>query len=78
MKFSMSVIPLFETSNDPRSWNNIVYNTQGYQMGICNKNASIGKFSKFELIDLFLIFLDPQVWPPIDSLKIDRGRQTKK
>ena len=36
------------TSNDPWGWNNTAYNTQGYQMGIFNnKNASIGKFSKF-------------------------------
>ena len=41
------------------------------------KNASIGKFSKFELIDLFLTFLGLQVGP-IDSLKIARERQTKK
>ena len=53
------------TSNDTWGWNNTVYNTQGYQMGICSiKNASIDKFSN--------------VWPPIDSLIIARERTKKK
>ena len=41
------------------------------------KNAYIGTFLNFELIDLFLTFLTPPSLTPIDSLKIVRLKQTE-
>ena len=38
-------------------------------MGICNKNASIGRFSKFELIDLFFDLFGPPSMKSYRSLK---------